>query len=441
MGRQIRIIVLFSLIAISNAVWSQVTDSVIFEDLVAIALQNNFGLIIARNESEAERISNNIGNAGFLPVADVSVNKSYSVVNSNQEFYDGRTREASGAHNNSFSALAEVNWTIFDGTKMFVTKTKLSELEKMGMTAVQIRAELLYLNLATIYYQLVQEQTFLESLKANLEISLERLKLAQKKFDIGSAAETDLIQARLDLGNDSTAVLDAEARIVGLKADINNLLSRDPEIAFSAKDRIPINDTLDYLSLLSTAEQQNKELIYARQNERISELSHKQTVAEFLPEISLYGDYNYSKLSSETGLLASSRTYGPSYGIRFSYNIFNGLNDKLQYQLTRIEYENARLNTESTINLLHTDLYKTYTLYSSALENSRIHKQLVGDALKNLTIAIELYKRGQINEIDFRATQQKAIAAENKLLIAQYLVRTSELELLILSGQLTLTPE
>jgi outer membrane protein TolC len=418
---------------------SQSTDSVVFDDLVTIALQNNYGLIIARNEAEAMGIANNIGNAGFLPVADVSVNKSYSVVNSKQEFYDGRTREATGAHNNAFSALADVNWTIFDGAKMFVSKEKLGELERLGMTNVQMKAEQIYLQLASMYYQLVQEQTFLESLQVNLQISSERLKLAQKKFDIGSAAETDLIQARLDLGNDSTAVLNAVARIAGIRADINNLLSRDPEIAFIAKDSIPINDTLEYLALLTTAEQQNKELVYARQNERINELSHKQTVSAFLPEVSLYGDYSYAKSLSETGLLASNESFGPSYGIRFTYNIFNGLYDRTQYQLTRIDYENARLNTEEIINSLHTDLYKNFTLYSSALENTRIHKQLVDDAIKNLGIAIELYKRGQINEIDFRATQQKAVAAENNLLLAQYLVRTSELELLRLSGQLILT--
>jgi len=438
MSKRINITIIFSLIFIFN-ILSQSTDSVVFDDLVTIALQNNYGLIIARNEAEAMGIANNIGNAGFLPVADVSVNKSYSVVNSKQEFYDGRTREATGAHNNAFSALADVNWTIFDGAKMFVSKEKLGELERLGMTNVQMKAEQIYLQLASMYYQLVQEQTFLESLQVNLQISSERLKLAQKKFDIGSAAETDLIQARLDLGNDSTAVLNAVARIAGIRADINNLLSRDPEIAFIAKDSIPINDTLEYLALLTTAEQQNKELVYARQNERINELSHKQTVSAFLPEVSLYGDYSYAKSLSETGLLASNESFGPSYGIRFTYNIFNGLYDRTQYQLTRIDYENARLNTEETINSLHTDLYKNFTLYSSALENTRIHKQLVDDAIKNLGIAIELYKRGQINEIDFRATQQKAVAAENNLLLAQYLVRTSELELLRLSGQLILT--
>ena len=438
MSKRINITIIFSLIFIFN-ILSQSTDSVVFDDLVTIALQNNYGLIIARNEAEAMGIANNIGNAGFLPVADVSVNKSYSVVNSKQEFYDGRTREATGAHNNAFSALADVNWTIFDGAKMFVSKEKLGELERLGMTNVQMKAEQIYLQLASMYYQLVQEQTFLESLQVNLQISSERLKLAQKKFDIGSAAETDLIQARLDLGNDSTAVLNAVARIAGIRADINNLLSRDPEIAFIAKDSIPINDTLEYLALLTTAEQQNKELVYARQNERINELSHKQTVSAFLPEVSLYGDYSYAKSLSETGLLASNESFGPSYGIRFTYNIFNGLYDRTQYQLTRIDYENARLNTEEIINSLHTDLYKNFTLYSSALENTRIHKQLVDDAIKNLGIAIELYKRGQINEIDFRATQQKAVAAENNLLLAQYLVRTSELELLRLSGQLILT--
>jgi outer membrane protein len=426
------------LLVVSSSSYSQSIDSASFSDLFSIALENNFSLIIARNTAEAAKIYNSPGNAGFLPSLNATASAGNTIVNSNQEFYDGRTRDAQGAKGSSVNALVEADWTIFDGTKMFSTKQKLNELENQGKIELQIRIEGVYMQLATLYYDLIQEIKYLDVLKNSLETNKERLVLAEKKYDLGSASEGDLIQARLDLNANSNAVIRQSAVIANARADINHLVGRDPAVDFFPADKIIINENLQYTDILNLADQQNSDLMLARSDEQVGRLTMKESAANFMPSISLYSDYSYAASESQTGLLTTNKSYGPAYGIRFTYNIFNGFTDKQQYQINRINYESAQTRTDEIQNGIHNELLKSFNNYTSSLQVLHIEKANIIDAERNLQLAIDLYRLGQISEIDFRSFQQKTVEAESSLLMAEYMVRIAELNLLKISGQLKL---
>jgi outer membrane protein len=440
MSRLVQYIILLPILLFAAcSLYSQDGDTTSFSDLMKIALENNFSIIVARNSAEITRINNTIGNAGFLPSIDASAETGKAIVNSNQVFYDGRTRDASGAENSSTNALAELNWTLFDGAKMFITKKKLSELENQGEISLQIRIEEIYMQLAATYYGLIQEVKWMEVLASNLSISKERLILATKKFELGSASESDLIQARLDLNTDSNAVINQNAVIWNMKADINHLAGRNPTIDIIPGDKMEYNDIDDLSELQSIANQQNQELILARSNEKIYRLTMQESISNFLPLVSLYTNYSYSSSQSQTGLLTSNKSFGPAYGIKLSYNIFNGFNDKRAYEISRINYESARVKSDEVLNSLQTELFKVYNEFTTAKEVMNISKINMSDAKENLKLAVELYRYGQINEVDFREYQKKTIEAETNLLTSEYQVRMAELNLLHLSGQLKLS--
>ena len=437
MKRSLIPILLFLLASIScTDLFSQDNDSVVFSDLFQTALENNFSLIIARNSAEAAKINNSIGNAGFLPTIDVSAAAGNSISNSSQEFYDGRTREADGAKSKSKNALAEINWAFFDGAKMFIEKEKLSELENQGEIEIQIKIEGIYMQLATYYYALIQELKYMEVLTSSLQTSKDRYELVTKKFTLGSSSESDVIQAKLDLNADSNSVIRQRAVIENLKSDINHLTGRDPSVNFKPVDRITSSEIPEYANLVAMADQQNYDLMQARSNERVSRLTMNESVSQFMPRISLYSDYSYLASESQTGLLTSNQSFGPAYGIRLSYNVFNGLNNKRQYQINRINYENAQVLSDEVQNSIQTDLLKSYNNYISSLQVLNIEKTNITDAKQNLKLAVELYRLGQISEIDFRIVQQKTLEAENRLLLAEYQLKMAELNVLKLSGQL-----
>jgi len=437
MKSTLNFILLIILLAVKPGIsFSQTADTISFRDILAVALENNYQLIITKNDAEIAANNNTAGNAGFLPTLDVSAGNNTSIVNSNQKFYDGRVKDATGAQNNAFNALAELNWTVFDGLKMWASKDRLAELENMGMLSVQLEVEMTFLDLASLYYELVQQQKLLQVLKYSMEVSRARFILAEKKFSIGASSEVDLNQAKIDMSEDSTMLIKQDILIKNLQADINVVAARPPEIKFSAATEIDIETTLDYPSLLASMKNQNYSLMIARSNAMVRQLEIKEKKAALMPNLSLFTDYSYAKSNSETGLLQTNTTSGPTFGITFRYNLFNGLNDRRELQNSKIYYESATIQNDQLLNALNAELYKAFNSYSGALQEVSLERNNLENAGKNLTIAIELYKAGAINEIEFRDIQQKALEAENRLLTAEYLAKIAELNLRQLSGKL-----
>ncbi len=432
-----KLICIFLFLALNPGIlFSQKADTVSFRDILDIALRNNYQLIISQNEAEIASNNNTAGNAGFLPTFDVSAGNNTSIVDSKQEFYDGRVKDVMGAQNNAFSALAEINWTVFDGLKMWATKDRLTELENQGILRVQLEIEKTYLDLATLYYELVQQQKLLQVLKNSMDVSRARLALAEKKFSIGASSEVDLNQAKIDMSEDSTRLVKQQVMMKNLLADINIVAARPPEIIFVAANDINLETMLEYSSLLASMQNQNSSLLIARSQARIKQLEIKENQANLMPHLSLFADYSYAKSHSETGLLQSNTTSGPAFGVTFSYNLFNGLNDKRQIKNSKINYETAIVHSKQILNSLNAELYKAFNNYTGALQEVILERSNLENAGKNLKIAIELYRAGAINEIEFRDIQQKALEAENRLLTAEYLAKIAELNLRQISGKL-----
>ncbi len=415
---------------------AQTVDTVSFNDLLIVAIDKNHGILITKNDVEISSLNNSYGNAGFLPVVGASVVNNYSISDNKSVLSDGTENVNNGVRNNMIDALVQMNWTLFDGTKMFVTKNRLNELENRSSMQLQLEAESIYTRLASIYYALVQEQKLEQVLKYTLGISRFRFDLADKKFRLGAASEVDRIQASLDYSNDSSLLLKEETKIANLKADINNLIGRNPEILFSVDSVMEMLPELSYPEMVKLIDQQNKSLLLARNNVRIKELELQETRSNFLPSLSLYADYDYFHSGYTTGTIDYNQSIGPTVGLRLSYNIFNGFNDKRKIEIGKIEYQSAQLEEEMEINSVKSDLYQNYNTYSSAIKQMKLETENLVNARKNLQFAVELYRRGAINEIDFREIQRKEFDAENRLLFAQYFAKIAEIQLLQISGNL-----
>jgi len=415
--------------------FAQQIDTVGFNDLLSVAMQNNYGILITKNSSEISKVNNTYGNAGYLPVIGAGITNNYSFNDNKSVLADG-TENLSNYRNNTLDALVQMNWTLFDGTKMFVTKNRLNELETRGLMQLQLETEIVYVQLASLYFALVQDQKLEQVLKYTLGISRFRFELADKKFRLGAASEVDRIQASLDYSNDSSLLIKEQTKIINLKADINNLVGRAPEINFTVDSVMETLPNLNYSELEKMVNEQNKSLLLARNNQKIKELQFEETKSNFLPSLSLYADYDYFHSGFSSGSIDYNQSIGPTVGLKLSYNIFNGFNDRRKRQISKIEFQSSQLEFESEMNNIKSDLFQNYNTYSSALKQIKLETENLENARKNLQFALELYKRGAINEIDFREIQRKEFDAENRLLFAQYYAKIAEIQLLQISGSL-----
>ena len=176
-------------------------------DAIQAALQNNYSIVIARNNAEVAANSNNIGTAGFLPVAGATAGYQGNLTNSTRSILtDGNSAQQTSSPT-SLTAAATVDWTLFDGMAMFTSKSQLAELEKMGENDLRMMIENTVAAVILDYYALVQFKQMEAVLQQAIQLSLERKRLAEMKLKLGSGSELDLLQAIVDMHADSSTLI------------------------------------------------------------------------------------------------------------------------------------------------------------------------------------------------------------------------------------------
>jgi outer membrane protein len=412
-------------------------DTLTLEKAIEIGLENNYTIIIAKNTQKIAENNNTLGNAGFLPTLDLYYNHTGNLVNTYVEYQPPTApREVNGLKPRSTSANALVNWTIFDGFNMFITKNKLQELERAGQTKARMDIELTVANIISTYYSIVQQQKMMGVIEEAITLSLQRLKLAQSMKSIGTGSEQAIYQAMVDANADSTRLLQQAALIRNAKADLNRLLARDITTPFEVRPEIPINYTLDFNELNQKLESQNAMLLTSRANTNIAKYEIDSYRSQYLPVIGVFGGYNYTKSQNPVSPARLNQSNGLTYGVTASMNLFNGTVTSTYVQNAKVQYESSKLTYEDTRLTLQNELYKYYNNYVTSIQLVNIQVGNVEVARKDLDIAVGRYKLGNINDIDLRITQQKLTDAENNLLSAQFTAKTAEIELQRLSGQL-----
>src|SRR6188768_1577207 len=125
-----RLIMLSCLISFSGMIYSQ--EQLSLEQAIAIALKNNYDIQLVRTDSSIYGTDNSLAWGAFLPQLNGTVNKTWNQNNQRQQLADGSKRELDNAKSSNLNASMGLSWLLFDGLRMFATKQKLAELDKLG---------------------------------------------------------------------------------------------------------------------------------------------------------------------------------------------------------------------------------------------------------------------------------------------------------------------
>ena len=436
--RVLNILFLLALITSFNSlVFSQ--ENLSLEEAVKIALKNNYSINIARNESKIADNNSNIGNAGFLPSVDASGSYIKSNNDTKQEYFDGRTVDRNGAKSTNLNAGVDLNWTIFDGLGMFANIDMLKEMNRIGEDNFRAEVETSLADVIETYYNLIREKQVLVVLNQAIEISQERVRIAESKKDVGTGSKFDLRQAQVDLNEDRSNLLKEELTYEQLKVNLNQLMGRDVSNDFNVADTILVDKKLNLDDLKNRMLEKNTTLQIAKKNQNLAEINLRLARAELFPRISLVGGYDYTKSESEAGFIKSNNNYSLSYGVSANLNLFNGLNTRRKIENAEIGIENSQLTYDQTKTGVEANLLNTYKKYLNSLQLVQLEEENLKVALESVDIALEKLKLGNITPLEFRETQRKLINAKSRLVSAQYDAKSAETELLRISGQLITT--
>lgn len=425
--------VLVLLLSIETNIHAQLLTA---EQAVAIAIENNFGIKVKRNQVKQLDVNNTAGAAGMLPAVTAGATKTYNINNTELNFFSGESRKVDGAKSNALAADVTLRWTVFDGLQMFAHRDYLNHISKSGNASLNADVEQMVVTVLTKHAEIVLLKKYITSLEENIKLSATRKNIADKKKQIGSGSALSLNQSVVDLINDSSNLITQQITYNKAIADLNTLMALPPSNTILIDTTILLIKNIAYDTLLNAALNQNSNLQVARYNKQAASDMLRMQQALRMPMVNVFGGMAYNQSKAEIGLLEKSRNTGVNYGASIAIPIFDGSQINRQIAISKLEAFNADLLVQNKILHVQSQFRQAVIEHEGLLIILRLNQQNVTVAKSNAAIALEQYRNGTITDIDFRATQQKAIAAESDLMAAIYKLKVAECTLLQLSGQL-----
>ena len=407
------------------------------KDAVAIALENNFEIKIASNNLNIDKVNMSEGNAGMLPTITGTVVDNNRVQNSSQTLQTGQVNSLKNAKNNSLNYGVSLDWTIFDGLRMFARYDQLKELQKLGETRLKQTILLKIGEVNATYFDLVQQQQQLIAIDSTILISSQRLQLAENRFKIGKASKLEVLNAQVDLNTDKVTLLRQKELYANTKIKLNQILARDVKKEFTVLNDIKVDNSLVLPQLIELAKQQNPQLQTQIIAKNVSELQLKQVKAARYPIVSLNTGYNFQNTESSLGFTRESSARGFNYGFSATLNIFDGFAQNRNEKIAKFELENTKLAIEQQSQVLESQLSTFYQTYLTNLELINLEQNNEAIAKQNLAITIDKLKIGTITTIEFRAAQLNYVNARVRNSNAQYQAKLSEIALKELAGNIS----
>ena len=428
--------ILLGLLCFHSKLFAQ--EKLTLQEAITTALKNNYDIKLVSNDLAIAKNNTNPGNAGLLPTIGADFSTGGSRQNTVQTQASGTQKITNGAKSTNMSYGVGLDWTIFDGFKMFATYDRLRTLEKQG----EVNAKGVILGtiaqVVNAYYDLVKQQQLVIAADSAIDVSALRLKIADNKLQLGKGSKLDLLAAKVDYNADTSNYLQQQNIAVTYMVRLNQLMVRPLDIRFTVTNDIAIDQNLTYTTLAGQTESLNPDLQVAMINKKIAELTLKEVKANRYPQVSLNSGYEFNKSTTPTGFNTQLRANGLTYGLTASVNIFNGFlqrqnerNAKIAINSSGFTYDKAKLD-------ILAQLATAYQNYSTYLALVTLEQKNVDIAKQNLSITLDKYRLGSIPPLELREAQRNAIDANSRYIEMQYQAKLAEIMLKEISGTLNI---
>jgi outer membrane protein len=406
------------------------------DSAAAIALKNSYDIRIARTAADISKRNNTAGNAGMLPDLGIAGTDNYSLGNTYLKYADGTTSTSTGAEANTLSAGIALNWTLFDGGKMFVTKKKLNEIEALGEIQFHEQVMQTLFQVYSMYFNVVKQYEQLNSIREVIRFNQERVNILQASFNAGLAQKTDLLQAKIDLNVYTENAISQEAVILIARRQLNLLLSRDAEVPYKVVDTIAVDYSPDQKELARKLFSVNPSVLSSQKQVEVSRLGVKEYSSLYLPRVDFSAGYDFLHSTNGAGNIRLNDSYGPSVGGTLTIPLYQGGNVRRQVAVARLQLESAKTDFESTKLQVNTQLQLALTEFDNQLRLLQIERDNFALAKENMTISIRRLQLGQTTALEVRQAQESYQQSLTRLTDFAYAAKVAEIRLKQLMGAL-----
>lgn len=404
---------------------------------MTLALENNYGIKLAYNGVALAKNNTSILNSGYLPTLTGNAGATYNLDNTEAEFRDGSSTVLNGAESSRYNASVNLSYTLFDGLGRSYNYKQLKERYQLSELQARQTIENTILELFTVYYSVAQLTENTAAQQQTLTISKDRLVRAQYQFDYGQSTKLGVLNAEVDINNDSINLINTKQQLINFKRDLNLVIGNVLENNFEVDTEIDFAIQLNKEDLFEKAKASNIALLQIDKNIIISSYDIKSGKSTYLPTIGLTGSYGWNENDNNAAsFLTVSTNTGISGGLNLRWDLFDGGSTITRVKNAKVNLESQKLQKEELLITIERDFNNAWDDYQNKLNIYRIQEDNIVTSQNNFDRTEEKFKIGQVNSIEFRQAQLNLLNAELSRNQAKYQAKLAELQLLQLSGEL-----
>jgi outer membrane protein TolC len=281
-------------------------------------------------------------------------------------------------------------------------KEYLADMEKMALETVDH------------FFKLISASQQLEIARDNITNTRELLKVARKRFKLGTLTREELIDLRLSKNNAQIALQEARLDHRQAKEALLNFLMLPPQtrIKTEVPDEIPVKKADPQLTL-QKAKENNPEILKQRQ----SILENRKNVARAKAERNFRAELNMSYgLSKNDGTISENGTVGNVYTPEFEnyQQIAIGINIPLldwgknegRYQMARSQQKVAETAAQKALQQFEQDAITRAVSFN--IQQTKLESAIVSDTLarESYQLTMTRFKRGKADVLKLNSSQE-----------------------------------
>ena len=416
---------LLSLITGAASLSAQDLPLVTLEECIEKGLKNDPSIV--RSEANLTYAKNNIwGSYGsFLPNVSVSWGYGWNSRPQQVDAYDTIINDTVVTipvySNENYSSGLSISQNLFNGFSDYFTWRANKQAQKASEMSLNTQVITTVYNLKTSYFNVLKTMKLADVQKKALERSNEQLRITETRYELGSAALSDVLKAKVSNGEAKLNLISAENNYKIAMAQLNQLMGEDITRQYRVDSTVSLRE-VDYTmqSSIDYAMEHNPELKSYEYSMNSSKNSVKAAWGGLLPTVdfSWRASWYQPKEFDFGGIFRDNRTH--SYGISVGFNIFDRFSTKRSISNAKATLNTDKFNYYNFINSLQLQVTESYLNYEKAMLSMEVSNDKLASAQEDYKLAQEKYSLGAATILDLLDAEVSLKTAENDVIESDY---------------------
>jgi outer membrane protein len=423
------IFIAIAIIVLNNAN-AQSTEKWSLRKCVDYAMKNNISVKQADVQARIAVLQLKQAKLYQLPNASFSTNVGPSFGRSLDLSTNGYNNLASLSQNYNLQGGIEIfSWWKVKNNKAsaeFNLKAALSDIEKSANDVA--------LSVATYYLQILSANQQINITKVQIQQTKNNLDATRKRVDAGALPELNALEFESQLAADSTSFVAAETNynqsLLAMKGLLNLDAAKPFDVDIPNVETIPLENLADlqpesvYLLALDNQPNIKSNRFRIKSGEKNILVNKSGLYPSITGSYALstgYIDYLTNTGFPKTAYFSQlDANFRQNLGVGISVPIFNNGTNRINYEQSKLNLQNTKVNEEQIEQKLKLDIYTAYSNAINALQKFNASKKQVEVAQKAFDFATKRYDVGLLNTLDLITNQNNLLRAKTQNLADQY---------------------